>query len=88
MTRITVDVDEELLAAAQKALGTTTKVATINAALSEIDRRRRAEEMLALWDTIEMDYTGSEKAWRYGVGRDLSPEALAEAARQGLAEAG
>lgn len=88
MARITVDVNEEWLEAAREALGTTTKVATINAALKEVHRRRRAEEMLALWDTIELDFSGSEQAWRYGGGRDLSPEALVEAAREGLAEAG
>lgn len=88
MARITVDVNEEWLEAAREVLGTTTKVATINAALQEIHRRRRAEELLALWDTVELDFSGSENAWRYGGGRDLSPEAMVERARQGMAEAG
>lgn len=88
MARITVDVNEEWLAAAREVLGTTTKVATINAALETLYRRKKAEEMLALWDTLKLDFTGSENGWRYGGGRDLSPEALIEAARQDRAEAG
>ncbi|WBB72450.1 hypothetical protein O7602_22450 [Micromonospora sp. WMMD1128] len=33
---------------------------------------RRAEEILAAFDHVEMDFTGSDEAWRYGGGRDLS----------------
>lgn len=80
MTRITVDVDDELLEAAREELGTTTKVATINEALREIAWRKKAAEIIALLDSVEMDLTGSEKAWRYGGGRDLSK--LVEKARQ------
>lgn len=88
MARITVDVNEELLATAQEVLGTTTKVATINAALAEIARRKRAEEFLAALDaTADWDFSGSEQAWRYGGGRDLSPETLIRKAREAEAAA-
>jgi len=42
MARTVVDIDEELLAEAAKVLGTTTKVATIRAALiAEVSRAKR-----------------------------------------------
>ena len=72
MTRITVDVNDEWLEAAREILGTDTKVATINAALHTFALRRKAAEMMAVLDSIEMDYSGSDRAWRYGGGRDLS----------------
>jgi len=72
MTRITVDIDDELLATAREVLGTETKVATINAALREVARRKQVAEMLAVFDSVEMDYTRSAHAFKYGGGRDLS----------------
>jgi hypothetical protein len=72
MGRITVDVNEEWLAAAGDELGTDTKVATINAALYEFARRRAAREVLAAFDSVEMDFGGTGDAWGYGGGRDLS----------------
>ena len=81
MTRITVDVNDEWLEAAREILGTDTKVATINEALHTFALRREAAEMMAVLDSIEMDYSGSERAWRYGGGRDLSR--IEENARQG-----
>jgi Arc/MetJ family transcription regulator len=72
MTRITVDVNDEWLEAARQELGTTTKVATINAALESFALRRRAAEALAAFDSVEMDFDGSADAWRFGGGRDLS----------------
>jgi Arc/MetJ family transcription regulator len=72
MTRITVEINEELLAAAREVLGTETKVATINAALREVARRKQVADMLAAFDSVEMDYSGSEKSFRYGGGRDLN----------------
>jgi Arc/MetJ family transcription regulator len=72
MTRITVDVNDEWLAAAREALGTDTKVATINAALHAFAVRRRAVDIVAAFDSVEMDFTDSADAWRYGGGRDLS----------------
>ncbi|NES16776.1 MULTISPECIES: type II toxin-antitoxin system VapB family antitoxin [Micromonospora] len=72
MTRITVDVNDEWLEAAREALGTDTKVATINAALHAFAVRRQAREIVAAFDQVEMDFGQSGEAWRYGGGRDLS----------------
>jgi Arc/MetJ family transcription regulator len=79
MTRITVDVNDDWLEAARQELGTDTKVATINAALHAFAVRRRAVDIVAAFDSVEIDLSGTEHAWRYGGGRDLSQ--LAEAAR-------
>jgi hypothetical protein len=79
MTRITVDVNDEWLDAARDVLGTDTKVATINAALHAFAIRRQAREIVAAFDQVEMDFSGSADAWRYGGGRDL--DSLAEQAR-------
>jgi Bacterial antitoxin of type II TA system, VapB len=70
--RITVDVNEEWLEAAREMLGTDTKVATINAALHAFAVRRQAKEILAAFDSVPMDFEGSEDAWGYHGGRDLS----------------
>jgi hypothetical protein len=83
MTRITVDVNDEWLDAAREVLGTDTKVGTINAALHSFALRKKAAEIVAALNSVEMDYTGSEQAWRYGGGRDLSR--LAEDAREAQA---
>ena len=83
MTRITVDVNEAWLQAAQDVLGTDTKVATINAALEAFALRRRAVDIVAAFNSVEIDFDGSEHGWRYGGGRDLSHlEADAQAAPQ------
>ncbi len=79
MTRITVDVNEEWLAAAQAALGTDTKVATINAALRSFAMRRQAIDIMAAIDSVAVEFSGSDHGWRFGGGRDLSH--LVEAAR-------
>jgi hypothetical protein len=79
MARITVDVNEEWLEAAREVLGTRTKVATINEALRSFAVRKRAAEIAAAFASVPMDFAGSEQAWGYGGGRDLSR--LAEAAR-------
>ena len=71
-TRITVEVNDEWLAAAKEVLGTTTKVGTINAALQEVARRKQVAEAVALMNSVEMDYSGSESSFRFGGGRDLS----------------
>jgi Arc/MetJ family transcription regulator len=42
-----IDIDEELLAKAQRILGTGTKKATVNAALGEVVRRDAARQVLA-----------------------------------------
>jgi hypothetical protein len=79
MTRITVDVNDEWLDAAREALGTDTKVATINAALRVFAQRKQAAEIVAAFDSVQMDFDDSDRAWGYGGGRDLSR--LAEDAR-------
>jgi Arc/MetJ family transcription regulator len=81
MTRITVDVNDEWLEAAQEILGTNTAAATINEALHKFALPKKATEILAALDSVEMDLTGSQRAWRYGGGRDLAR--LAEKAREG-----
>jgi hypothetical protein len=80
MTRITVDVNDEWLDAARAELGTDTKVATINAALHAFALRRQAAEIVAAFDSVQMDFSGSERAWGYEGGRDLSR--IAEDARE------
>jgi hypothetical protein len=72
MTRISVDVNDEWLDAARAELGTDSKVETINAALGEIAARKRAKDLIAALNEVEMDFSGSQDAWRYGGGRDLS----------------
>ena len=72
MTRITVDVNDEWLEAARDELGTDSKVATINEALHAFALRRKAAEIIAALDSVPMDFTDSEHAWRQGGGRDLS----------------
>jgi Arc/MetJ family transcription regulator len=81
MTRITVDVNDEWLEAAREILGTDTKVATINEALHTFALQKRAAEIIAALDSAEMDFTDSERAWRYGAGRDFTR--LEENAREG-----
>lgn len=72
MTRITVDVNDEWLEAAQDVLGTPTKVATINEALHAFAIRKQGREIIAAFDRVEMDFAGSAEGWGYGGGRDLS----------------
>jgi hypothetical protein len=72
MTRITVDVNDEWLEAARAELGTDTKVATINAALHAFAVRRRAVDIVAALDSVEINVADSLHGWRYGGGRDLS----------------
>jgi hypothetical protein len=79
MTRITVDVNDEWLDAAREALGTDTKVATINAALHAFAVRRQAREIVAAFDEVAIELPDSDRAWGYGGGRDLA--SIAEQAR-------
>jgi Arc/MetJ family transcription regulator len=79
MARITVDVNEEWLQAAREVLGTDSKVATINEALRAFAVRKQAAEIVSAFDSVPMDFSGSEAAWGYAGGRDL--EHLAEDAR-------
>ncbi|MCF4119865.1 type II toxin-antitoxin system VapB family antitoxin [Antribacter sp. KLBMP9083] len=50
MTRTVIDVDDEKLAAAAEIFGTTTKVATVNAALEDAIKRRKRQ---AFFDRLE-----------------------------------
>jgi Arc/MetJ family transcription regulator len=79
MTRITVDVNDEWLEAAREALGTDTKVATINAALRAFAVRQEAKRIVAAFDQVPIELPEGDRAWGYGGGRDLA--ALAEDAR-------
>jgi len=63
MTRITVDVNDEWLEAAREELGTDTKVATINAALRAFSLRRQAVEIVAAFDSVEMDFDATCRRW-------------------------
>jgi Arc/MetJ family transcription regulator len=72
MARITVDVNEKWLEAAQLVLGTDTKVATINEALRAQALKAEAAEIVAAFDSVAMDFTGSADGFRHGGGRDLS----------------
>ena len=47
MTRTVIDVDDEKLAEAAEIFGTTTKVATVNAALEDAIKRRKRASFLA-----------------------------------------
>ena len=62
MARITVDVNEEWLEAAREVLGTDTKVATINAALHSFALRRHAVDIVAAFDSVQVEFEGSEQA--------------------------
>jgi hypothetical protein len=86
MTRITVDVNDRWLEAAQVVLGTGTKVATINEALRAQALKAEAAEIVAAFDGVAMDFAGSADGFHYGGGRDLSR--LVEDAREEDAPAG
>lgn len=67
MTRTVIDVDDESLAAAAKVLGTSTKVETVNRALSEIAARRSRLAFLDDLDEAAVDLGDPEvmrHAWR------------------------
>jgi Arc/MetJ family transcription regulator len=72
MGRITVDINEEWLAAAREELGTDTKVATINAALRAFAFRRQAAAIVEAFNAAQVDFDESDRAWGYGGGRDLT----------------
>jgi Arc/MetJ family transcription regulator len=79
MTRITVEVNDDWLDAARQALGTTSKVATINEALRIQALRVQGQEIAAAFQSVHMDFAGSDRSFGYSGGRDLS--SLAEQAR-------
>jgi Arc/MetJ family transcription regulator len=53
--RTNIEIDDALLAEAQQVAGTRTKKATVEFALAELVRRRRAKGMLALRGNVEFD---------------------------------
>lgn len=68
VVRTVIDVDDEALAEAARELGTTTKVATVNAALKLAAARRRTAaylDLLAELDLADGD-PQRERAWRTG----------------------
>lgn len=60
--RTNIDIDDELMAGAMKALGTTSKKSTVEAALAEAIRRHRQRKALDLVGTVEWD--GDLDQWR------------------------
>jgi Arc/MetJ family transcription regulator len=57
---MTITLDRKLLDAAQKALGTRTKVETIRRALAEAMRRDRLNEVLGRAGKVELDLNQEE----------------------------
>jgi Arc/MetJ family transcription regulator len=53
--RTNIEIDDELLAEAQALAGTRTKKATVEFALAELVRRRRAKSLLQLRGTVDFD---------------------------------
>ena len=51
--RTTIDIDDELLAAAQQIAGTRTKRATVEYALEELVRRNERRSVLELFGSVE-----------------------------------
>lgn len=51
--RTNIDIDDELLAAAQRVVGTDTKRATVHYALEELVRRRSRRQILDLRGKVE-----------------------------------
>lgn len=69
MAKTLIDIDEELLAQARDALGTTTKKDTVNAALREVlalQERRSAVADLVTWTAQHepLDSDARRTAWR------------------------
>jgi Arc/MetJ family transcription regulator len=53
--RTNIDIDDELLEKAAKALGTKTKKATVEAALEQVIRRHAQSRVLELYGTVEWE---------------------------------
>lgn len=53
--RTNIDIDDDLLAEAMRATGTTTKKATVEAGLAELIRRHRVRQVRDLRGTVEWD---------------------------------
>jgi Arc/MetJ family transcription regulator len=67
MTRTVIDIDDDKLEAAKRALGTSTKVATVNRALAEVAARKQRLAFLDDLDRAAVDLADPEVmrgAWR------------------------
>ena len=65
MAKTLVDIDEEALEAARRALGTKTKVDTVNTALREVTAVRQRLALLATLDRTDIDDPEvMQGAWR------------------------
>ncbi len=67
MTRTLIDIDDEKLEAAKRALGTSTKVETVNRALAEVAARKARLAFLDDLDRAAVDLADPEVmrgAWR------------------------
>lgn len=68
MTKMLIDIDDDVLAAAKELLGTETKKDTVNTALREVtDRRRRAlafAELRAMGERGDFDILLDKKNYR------------------------
>jgi Arc/MetJ family transcription regulator len=62
---IDIDIDDEALRLAAEELGTTTKVATINAALRRIAEQRGPRLMMADLLRMDLDLDTMRVAWRH-----------------------
>ena len=60
MTRMTVSIDDGLLANAQEALGARTKIETIRMALKEAVRQRRLKQALENRNRIELSIEANQ----------------------------
>jgi Arc/MetJ family transcription regulator len=75
MARTVIDLDDEMLARAQRALGTTTKRDTVNAALAFAaaakadERRRLLESFQELLGRLDLDIIEEDEAHRSSRGR-------------------
>lgn len=76
MSRTVIDLDDEALAEAARHLGTTTKKDTVNAALREInDRRRRAAAVARMRQMVaagEIDFSVLDEAAPASEGHDAA----------------
>lgn len=61
--RTVIDLDDAALAEAAAELGTTTKVATVNAALRLAGARRRTAEYLELLRELDLSDADRDEAW-------------------------
>ena len=82
MSRTVVDLDDDALSLASEELGTTSKVATVNAALRRVANQRAAARMLEL-----LDETGTDLSMRRCAGRGGTAAAV-ECAARGQVRAG